>query len=103
MCTSKVNHRFEISIPFERKLTFELNETTEYTQRPKINAVSIEELNEIGKNEIGVDNPDAKCHTMLDDIVGAIAASASTRIAQVMNEELANEDPSYEKISIFDL
>jgi glycosyltransferase involved in cell wall biosynthesis len=41
--------------------------------------------------------------TMLDDIIGAIAASASTRIAQVMNEELANEDPSYEKISIFDL
>jgi phosphatidylglycerophosphatase A len=40
---------------------------------------------------------------MLDDIIGAIAASASTRIAQIMNEELANEDPSYEKISIFDL
>ena len=40
---------------------------------------------------------------MLDDIVGAIAASASTRIAQVLNEELANEDPSFEPISIFDL
>lgn len=37
------------------------------------------ELNEKGKTE-GV------CHTFLDDIVGAIAASASTRIAQVMNE-----------------
>ena len=44
-----VDDGLEISIPFERKLTFELNETTEYTQRPKINAVSIEELNEIGK------------------------------------------------------
>ena len=44
-----VDEGLEISIPFERKLTFELNETTEYTQRPKINAVSIEELNEIGK------------------------------------------------------
>ena len=63
----------------------------------------VRDLNEIGKNEYGVDNPDAKCHTMLDDIVGAIAASASTRIAQVLNEELANEDTSYEKISIFDI
>lgn len=39
----------------------------------------VNELNELGKNE-GV------CHTFLDDIVGAIAASASTRIAQVINE-----------------
>ena len=54
-------------------------------------------------NEYGFEKPDAKCHTMLDDIVGAIAASASTRIAQVLNEELANEDPSFEKISIFDI
>ena len=63
----------------------------------------VRDLNEIGKNEYGVDNPDAKCHTMLDDIVGAIAASASTRIAQVLNEELANEDPTIERISIFDI
>jgi len=62
----------------------------------------VKELNEIGKNEFGVDNPNAKCHTMLDDIVGAIAASASTRIAQVINEEAANEDINIEKISIFD-
>lgn len=59
-------------------------------------------LNEIGKNKIGEEKEDAKCHTMLDDIVGAIAASASTRIAQIMNEEIASEDTSYEKISIFD-
>lgn len=63
----------------------------------------VKELNEIGKNEFGVENPNAKVHTMLDDIVGAIAASASTRIAQVLNEETANEDPSIEKISIFDI
>ena len=63
----------------------------------------VRDLNEIGKNEFGVDNPDAKCHTMLDDIVGAIAASASTRIAQVLNEELANIDTSVEPISIFDI
>ena len=63
----------------------------------------VKELNEIGKNEFGVDNPNAKVHTMLDDIVGAIAASASTRIAQVLNEEAANEDPNVEKISIFDV
>ena len=62
----------------------------------------VRDLNELGKNEIGVENPNAKVHTMLDDIVGAIAASASTRIAQVFNEELALEDPNYEKITIFD-
>ena len=39
---------------------------------------------------------------MLDDIVGAIAANASTRIAQVINEQVANEVP-FEKISIFDV
>ena len=63
----------------------------------------VRDLNEIGKNEYGFEKPNAKVHTMLDDIVGAIAANASTRIAQVINEELANEDTSYEKISIFDI
>lgn len=57
----------------------------------------ISKLNEEGKKE-GI------CHTFLDDIVGAIAAAASTRVAQVLNEELAglNED-DYERITIFDL
>ena len=63
----------------------------------------VRDLNEMGKNEYGFEKPNAKVHTMLDDIVGASAANASTRIAQVINEELANEDTSYEKISIFDL
>ena len=53
-------------------------------------------LNEEGKKE-GV------CHTFMDDIVGALAAAASTRVAQVLNEELAEEDdPRFEKISLFD-
>jgi phosphatidylglycerophosphatase A len=63
----------------------------------------VKELNELGKNEFGQNNPNPKVHTMLDDIVGALAASASTRIAQVLNEETANEDPSFVKISIFDV
>lgn len=42
----------------------------------------VRELNESGKKP-GV------CHTFLDDIVGAIAAAASTRVAQIMNEEQA--------------
>lgn len=63
----------------------------------------VRDLNEIGKNIPGAHNPNPKVHTMLDDIVGAIAASASTRIAQVLNEEVANEDTSVEKISIFDI
>ena len=61
------------------------------------------QLNDEGKNVIGREKEGAKVHTMLDDVVGAIAASASTRIAQVMNEEVAEEDPSINKISIFDL
>ncbi len=55
----------------------------------------VNELNEIGKL-------DGKCHTFLDDIVGAIAAAASTRIAQVINEETAEHIESH-NISIFDL
>ena len=31
------------------------------------------------------------CHTFLDDIVGAIAAAASTRVAQIMSEEVAKK------------
>ena len=34
------------------------------------------------------------CHTFLDDIVGAIAAAASTRVAQMENEIEATKDPS---------
>lgn len=60
-------------------------------------------LNDEGKNVLGKEKENAKVHTMLDDVVGAIAASASTRIAQVMNEEVAEEDPSIDRISIFDL
>lgn len=44
-----VDDGLDISIPFERKLTLELSEKTEYTQKPSINAVSIEELNDLGK------------------------------------------------------
>ncbi|VEU80508.1 phosphatidylglycerophosphatase A family protein [Haploplasma axanthum] len=59
----------------------------------KVGVVST--LNEEGKKE-GV------CHTFLDDIVGAIAAAASTRVAQVLNEEFAASDNSFQRISIFD-
>lgn len=55
----------------------------------------VSDLNEKGKS-------DTECHTFMDDIVGAIAAAASTRVAQIMNEELAHEDLSVTKISIFD-
>ncbi len=40
------------------------------------------------------------CHTFMDDIVGAIAAAASTRIAQVINEEEARKDPSIKEIKL---
>lgn len=56
----------------------------------------VKRLNDAGKE-------DGICHTFLDDIVGAVAAAASTRVAQVLNEELAHEDDAIKKISIFDL
>ncbi len=56
----------------------------------------VQRLNDAGKEE-GI------CHTFLDDIVGAIAAAASTRVAQILNEDLAHEDIDVKRFSIFDL
>ncbi len=56
----------------------------------------VKRLNDAGKE-------DGICHTFLDDIVGAIAAAASTRVAQIMNEDLAHEDIGVKRFSIFDL
>ncbi len=58
----------------------------------------VEKLNTEGKKST------QKCHTFLDDIVGAIAAAASTRVAQIANEEEARKDPNYKEIKLdFDL
>lgn len=54
----------------------------------------VSRLNEDGKK-------DGIVHTFLDDIVGAIAASASTRVAQIINEDIAQEEP-FKKVSLFD-
>lgn len=54
----------------------------------------VKKLNDDGKE-------DGVCHTFLDDIVGAIAAAASTRVAQVMNESDAHLK-EFELISLFD-
>jgi len=56
----------------------------------------VKRLNDAGKE-------DGICHTFLDDIVGAIAAAASTRVAQVMSEEIAHEDIGVKRFNIFDL
>ena len=48
----------------------------------------VKKLNEDGKEG------KPQCHTFLDDIVGAIGAAASTRVAQMENEEAARKDPS---------
>lgn len=45
----------------------------------------VKELNERGK----ADKPE--CHTFLDDVVGALAAAASTRVAQVMSDGTAKK------------
>lgn len=54
----------------------------------------VDRLNGEGKEAGGM------CHTFLDDIVGAIAAAASTRVAQITNEEEARKDPSVEEITL---
>lgn len=50
--------------------------------------LAIAKLNDAGKHKEGI------CHTFLDDIVGAIAAAASTRVAQIENELEAKKDPN---------
>ena len=52
-------------------------------------------LNDHGKND------EVVCHTMLDDSVGAIAAAASTRVAQMEMEENAKEDLTITQESLF--
>ncbi|MFA7561705.1 MAG: phosphatidylglycerophosphatase A [Candidatus Izemoplasmatales bacterium] len=47
----------------------------------------VSKLNDDGKHD------KAACHTFLDDIVGAVAAAASTRVAQIENENEARKDP----------
>lgn len=45
----------------------------------------VKKLNDDGKEE------SKKCNTFLDDVVGALAAAASTRVAQIMSEDLAKK------------
>lgn len=52
----------------------------------------VKELNDSGKGN--------ECHTFLDDVVGALAASASTRVAQIQSEEEAKKDPHYTPIQL---
>ena len=54
----------------------------------------IDRLNGEGKEDGGL------CHTFMDDIVGAIAAAASTRVAQMSNEKAALKDPNIEEIKL---
>jgi phosphatidylglycerophosphatase A len=42
-------------------------------------------------NKLNAEGKGVRCHTFLDDIVGAIAAAASTRVAQIISEEEAKE------------
>lgn len=55
----------------------------------------VAELNEHGKGD------SYACHTMMDDVVGAIAAAASTRVAQIAMEDVANSDLSISQESLF--
>jgi len=48
----------------------------------------VSKLNDDGKGD------KKACHTFMDDIVGAVAAAASTRVAQIENENAARKDPS---------
>lgn len=55
----------------------------------------VQDLNNAGKKK-GI------CHTFLDDIVGAIAAAASTRVAQITSEEIAHELSGVKRLDIYD-
>lgn len=52
--------------------------------------------------QLNADGKSDKCHTFLDDIVGAIAAAASTRVAQILSEEEAGKDIHFENLK-FDI
>lgn len=52
----------------------------------------VKKLNEDGKKD--------RCHTFLDDVVGALAAAASTRVAQIMSEEEAAKNPHYTQLPL---
>lgn len=54
----------------------------------------VDRLNGEGKHDNGM------CHTFLDDIVGALAAAASTRVAQMTNEIEAQRDPQVKSITL---
>lgn len=51
----------------------------------------VKRLNEEGKQG-------NRCHTFLDDIVGALGAAASTRVAQILSENESMKDPNYEPV-----
>lgn len=52
-----VDDGLDINIPFERRLMYKLNDDIEYTMKPEINVLSIDDLNELGKvfGKIAVD------------------------------------------------
>lgn len=52
----------------------------------------VKQLNADGKGE--------KCHTFLDDVVGALGAAASTRVAQILSEEESLKDPHITPITL---
>ncbi len=62
--------------------------------------IGVTNFGDIDVNKIGVVarlNDEGKdvtkrCHTFLDDIVGSIAAAASTRVAQIISENKTNKD-----------
>lgn len=54
----------------------------------------VDRLNGDGKHDGGL------CHTFLDDIVGALAAAASTRVAQMTNEVEARKDPNIKEMKL---
>lgn len=53
----------------------------------------IRKLNSDGKKE-------KRCHTFLDDVVGALAAAASTRVAQIISENESTKDPNYVQLPL---
>ncbi len=83
-----VEDGLDINIPFERKITFEQNESTEYNQQPENYVLDFDSLNEISKvfNNVVIDRKVIE-HNLRE----ALKNKGQTTIAEVVNLHPLNQ------------
>ena len=79
----EVDDGLDINIPFERKLTYDINEKREYSQMPELNTVSLEELGELGKvfGNIAVDRK-----VLEKNIKGILNERGQTTMSEIVKQ-----------------